>query len=267
MKYYGPAIFSLSVGCLLAVLLIIFGIIVVIYGMPERMSRSRSRQHPVIGVFLIEYWMWLISPIEKFFLRFKVSPTSITILSLFFHVVGGVFIAIGRFTAGGWLFLAGATFDILDGRIAKLTNSASKVGAYLDSVLDRYGEMAMLLGFGYYYYKLHHWGLLLAAVTAVGAVMVSYTRSRAESLGASAKRGFMQRPERAFFIGVVTSGDCFVTCFVEKGVTNPVHWPVIVVLLFVGISANITALQRIFISIKELREGKSMEEAGSMGSR
>lgn len=257
MNLCTPIIVNISIVSFLIVMIAVFGLLVAVKGMPERMERSRSRAHPAIGVFLIEYWMWLVvAPLEAASMKARATPTAVTYMSLFLHFAGGAFIALGRFTIGGWLFLAGATFDILDGRMARLTGRITKMGAYLDSVLDRYGEMATLLGFGFYYYKIGHWGgLLLAALVALGAMMVSYTRSRAESLGATnVKGGFMQRPERAFFIGIVTGGDCFFTCFLEKGIAQPVHWPVIIVLGFVALAANITAVQRIFASIKEIGE-------------
>jgi CDP-diacylglycerol--glycerol-3-phosphate 3-phosphatidyltransferase len=254
-----PVLVNIGILTYLFSMMAIFGIRVAVRGMPERMERSRSKAHPVIGVFLIEYWMWLVvTPFEWVLLKLRSSPTDVTFMSLLFHLGGGVAIAANHFTLGGWLFLLGATFDILDGRIARVTGRITRVGAFLDSVLDRYGEMATLLGFGYYYYEKGHWGIGLAALTALGAMMVSYTRSKAASLQADTKGGFMQRPERAFFIGIVTGGDCFGTCFLEPGALFPVHWPVIAVLAFVALTANITAIQRIVLSVREIqkRDGK-----------
>lgn len=261
-----PVIVNISVLIFLFFMMAVFGISVAVKGMPERMDRSRSSAHPVIGVFLIEYWMWLVvAPFETVLLKLRATPTSVTFMSLILHIVGGVYIAFGHFTMGGWLFLLGATFDILDGKIARMTNRSTKVGAFLDSVIDRYGEMATILGFGYYYFMINHWGVGLAALTAVGAMMVSYTRSKAESLRANAGGGFMQRPERAFFIGIVTGGDCFGTCFIERGVESPVHWPVIVVLAFVALTANLTAIQRIFASVRQIRQIQKQDEKESKG--
>lgn len=255
MNLCTPVIANIIILSFLFSMMAIFGIIIALKGMPERMERSRSNAHPVIGVFLIEYWMWLVvTPFEKLMLALRATPTAVTFMSLIFHLAGGVFIALGRFTVGGWMFLLGATFDILDGRIARVTNRITKVGAFLDSVIDRYGEMATLFGFGYYYFNMGHWGIGLAALTGLGAMMVSYTRSRAASLDADPKGGFMQRPERAFFIGIVTAGDCFGTCFIEPGVLHPQHWPVLVVLAFVALTANLTALHRIFVSVREIQK-------------
>jgi len=245
----------------LLLLMAVFAVTIAVRGMPERMDRSRSEAHPVIGVFLIEYWMWLISPVEKAMLALKLSPSAVTLQSLLLHLAGGACIALGHFTTGGWLFLLGATFDILDGRIARLTGRITTAGAFLDSVLDRYGEMATLMGFGFYYFAVYPLGLVFAALAALGAIMVSYTRSRAESLGADAKGGFMQRPERAFFIGIVTSGDCFVTNFVERGTDTPVHWPVVAVLAFVAVTANVTAIQRIFVTLARIGEKQKRDDA------
>jgi phosphatidylglycerophosphate synthase len=239
----------------LFLMMAIFGAIVAVRGMPERMERSRSEAHPVIGTFLIEYWMWLVvRPFEHVCLWLRLTPTAVTFLSLFLHAASGIFLALGFFTVGGWLFL-------LDGKLARLTGNMTRVGAFYDSVVDRYGEMMVLLGFGYYYFQIHHFGAGLAAMVGIGAMMVSYTRSRAEALHADARGGFMQRPERAFFIGIVTAADCYGTCFLEKGNQQPVHWPVIVVLALVALAANITAVGRIVSSVRELSK-QDREQAG-----
>jgi CDP-diacylglycerol--glycerol-3-phosphate 3-phosphatidyltransferase len=266
MKLCPSVIVDIGILIFLFTMMAIFGGIVALKGMPERMERSRSKAHPVIGTFLIEYWMWLVvTPFEMVCMALGVTPTAVTFMSLMWHVAGGVAIALGNFTAGGWFFLLGATFDILDGRIARATGKITRVGAYYDSVIDRYGELATLLGFGYYYFMIPHWGAGLAALVGIGAMMVSYTRSKAESLNVSSKGGIMQRPERAFFIGIVTAGDCFGTCFIERGVENPVHWPVIAVLAFVALTANITAIQRIVSSVKDI--GKQEREEAEKNKR
>ncbi|MFH1437729.1 MAG: CDP-alcohol phosphatidyltransferase family protein [Pseudomonadota bacterium] len=264
MNLCSGVIFNISMLTFLFSMMAVFGILVSIKGMPERMPRSRSRNHPVIGVFLIEYWIWLIvAPIEKVAMMLRMSATAVTFVALLFGIASGVTIGMGYFTAGGWLYLASATLDILDGRIAKRTNTVSRVGGFLDSVLDRYGEMATLIGLGYYFFSASNGlGITLAAMTALGAVMVSYTKSRAEALGAKSGGGFMQRPERAFFVGITTAADCFVTCFIERGVAHPFHWAVIAVLTFVGVSANLTAIQRIVIFVKEIRGIDRKEKAG-----
>jgi len=245
---------NIGIVSFLLLMMAVFAFIVLKNGMPERMERKRSEAHPVIGTFLIEYWMWLVvTPFEKICLALRLSPTAITFGALGWHIAGGIMIGLGNFTAGGWFFLLGATFDILDGLIARRTGKVTSAGAYYDSVIDRYGELATLFGFGWYYKDVSQWGLLLAALVGAGALMVSYTRARAEALNVKGSSGgFMQRPERAFFIGIVTAGDCFITCFVEEGMRYPMHWPVIVVLAFVALGANITAIQRIAATVKEI---------------
>jgi CDP-diacylglycerol--glycerol-3-phosphate 3-phosphatidyltransferase len=88
-------------------------------------------------------------------------------------------------------------FDVLDGTVARVTESETSFGAFLDSFLDRYSEGALLIGVVYWATCHGHHGLvILVFLTMLGSLMVSYARARAEGLGFSCKVGMFSRLER-----------------------------------------------------------------------
>jgi len=86
---------------------------------------------------------------------------------------------------------------MVDGRVARETNQVTKFGGFFDSVLDRYSDLALLIGLLVYYASINRFFyVVLTAVVMTGCVMVSYTRARAECIIPLCKVGFMERPER-----------------------------------------------------------------------
>jgi CDP-diacylglycerol--glycerol-3-phosphate 3-phosphatidyltransferase len=134
--------------------------------------------------------------------RLKVTPNTITVIGFLLNVVTALVIASGHLSAGGLLLLFSAAFDMLDGAVARVTDQQSRFGAFLDSVLDRYSESAILLGLLYVETKLQHVGtVVLIYAVAIGSLMISYARARAEGLGLEAKVGIAPRPERVLILG------------------------------------------------------------------
>ncbi len=104
---------------------------------------------------------------------------------------------------GGFLLLALAGLvDVLDGAVAKASGSASSRGAFFDSVADRLSDALLFGGVAWYLASRYggHQGLLAMAVLA-GAMLISYERAKAESLGFDARGGLMERAERFLLLG------------------------------------------------------------------
>ncbi|MEK9676601.1 MAG: CDP-alcohol phosphatidyltransferase family protein [Chloroflexota bacterium] len=142
---------------------------------------------------------WFERPAVALLVALKVNPTMATIIGMVIAVIAGYFVYTGDFVLGGILVLVGATFDMLDGGIARSTNSVSKRGALTDSVFDRVSELAVLAGLGVYYANQIEdstLGVTLAFLASGGSILVSYVRARAEGLGAKGTAGFLTRPER-----------------------------------------------------------------------
>ena len=84
----------------------------------------------------------------------------------------------------------------------------SRFGAFWDSVIDRFSDLALSVGLIALYASLGRVDyVLVTSVAMVFATMTSYTRARAESLIPKCKVGFMERPERIvlFMIGAFTN--------------------------------------------------------------
>lgn len=85
----------------------------------------------------------------KGFVYFGIKPGTITAAAFVTGAISGVCIALGRpFIAVGLLWLSGL-LDVMDGTVARLTGSSSMTGAYMDLILDRMVEAAVILGFAW----------------------------------------------------------------------------------------------------------------------
>jgi CDP-diacylglycerol--glycerol-3-phosphate 3-phosphatidyltransferase len=120
--------------------------------------------------------------------------------------------------------------DAVDGSLARRKGSQTPFGAFLDSVTDRYDELFLLGGLLYYFSTAgNRTGIMLTYIAAAGAVLVSYTRARAEALGFEAKVGILSRVERYL---ILIPGLLF-------------HIPLISVSI-IAVLGNLTAIQRLF---------------------
>jgi CDP-diacylglycerol--glycerol-3-phosphate 3-phosphatidyltransferase len=148
-----------------------------------------------LGNFLVHWFMWAITPVERLSLALKVTPDFFNWLGLALGALSGVLFAMGRLGWGGIVILVGGVCDVMDGRIARAQGVASPYGAFIDSTFDRFVEVFAFLGL-VFFLKDHQWGPLLAAAAITGSLLVSYTRARGESQGVLCKEGLMQRAER-----------------------------------------------------------------------
>ena len=140
--------------------------------------------------------------LESIAKKIYITPNVITITGLFITIIASVTLAHNLFW-GGVLVLAGGFFDMLDGAVARAHNKFSEFGAFLDSVLDRYSDAFIFLGFtGYFFTIQSATGICLSLGTMVGALLISYTRARAEGLGRECKVGIMERPERVVLLAI-----------------------------------------------------------------
>jgi len=131
-----------------------------------------------------------------------IPPNAITVTGLFITIIASVTLAHNLFW-GGVLILVGGLFDMLDGAVARAQNKFTEFGAFLDSVLDRYADAVIFLGFTAYFFKVQSTtGIWLSLGTMIGALLISYTRAKAEGLGRECKVGIMERPERVMLLAI-----------------------------------------------------------------
>jgi CDP-diacylglycerol--glycerol-3-phosphate 3-phosphatidyltransferase len=137
----------------------------------------------------------------------RIHPNALTAIGLLINIVAAFMLAKGEFRWAGLVIIGAGVFDMVDGRVARATNQVTRFGGFFDSVLDRYSDLALLIGLLVWYGKINRGSyVVLTAVVMIGTVMVSYTRARSENEIPTCKVGFMERPERVviFIIGALT---------------------------------------------------------------
>jgi CDP-diacylglycerol---glycerol-3-phosphate 3-phosphatidyltransferase len=138
----------------------------------------------------------------------RIHPNTLTLVGVIINVAAAWALGFGRFMLAFVIMLVANIFDFIDGKVAHLTNTVSEFGAFWDSTLDRFSDLALLTGLIFLYSKLGRSDyVMIAALTLIFSIMTSYARARAESLVKKCKVGFMERPERIvlFMIGAVTN--------------------------------------------------------------
>ena len=141
-------------------------------------------------------------PISKILITLKLTPNTVTILGIVITSIGSFFVFQGSFLLGGIIVAFGTILDSIDGSMARLSNSVSKFGDLLDSVIDRFSEGIVYIGIAsYYIYKeFNETAILLTLIALLCSQLISYVRAKSESLGIQNKSGFFTRVERSLVI-------------------------------------------------------------------
>lgn len=136
-----------------------------------------------------------------------IHPNVLTLIGVLINVAAAWALAVDRFVLAGVVMVVANIFDFIDGKVAHITGKQSRFGAFWDSTLDRFSDLALFTGLIWLYADLGRKDYVLVATLAlIFSIMTSYARARAESLIAKCKVGFMERPERIvlFMIGAFT---------------------------------------------------------------
>src|SRR5450759_1945359 len=109
----------------------------------------------------------------------RIHPNVLTAMGLAINIVAAILFGKGHFQAGGLVVLGAGDFDMVDGRVVRAANKVTPFGAFFDSVVDRYSDMALYMGLLVYYARVRHFlYLVLVALVMAGSVMISYSRAR-----------------------------------------------------------------------------------------
>lgn len=153
-----------------------------------------------------------IDPIARRFLKFGVTPDEVTIVgALLACLISFQFLSQGSFLLGGILISLVGLADLLDGTMARLSNTSGPWGSFLDSTLDRIVDGAIYGSLIFWYAhegEKNRYLLIGLLVGLVAAQATSYTRAKWESLGVVGKIGFAERSERmiALCTGLIITG-------------------------------------------------------------
>ncbi len=220
-----------------------------------------------------DFTYYLFSPLVNLLMKAGVTPNMVTVVGFSLNVLSTVVLIYGaeygernnhKYIAyAGIIILLGGLMDMLDGRLARVSQQAKPSGALFDSVIDRYSELVMFFGFCYYLVTQDYLlTSIFCFIAMIGSIMVSYTRARAEGLGINASVGLMQRPERIVLVSFAAIACGVFSYFAGGDYTYEVDWlpvpffePISVFswpVFFLAISANITALRRLTYAKKTL---------------
>lgn len=172
-----------------------------------------------------------VTALARWLHRIGVTPNMISFAGFLLTIGSAALLATGNLRVGGFILWIAAMFDMVDGTLARLGDSESRFGAFLDSTLDRYSESITFLGLALYFADRSdgQTQIILILLTLIGSWAVSYTRARAEGLDIECKVGILQRPERLFIL----------IAALILGLVLPVLW-------FLAVMTNVTAFQRIY---------------------
>ena len=192
---------------------------------------------------------FILSHIVRVLTFFRINPNVLTFTGVLISFWAAWEFGQGRFFRGGLIVILAGLFDMLDGEVARVSQSETQFGAFYDSVIDRYSDIILLLGLVVYYARGQMMGyVVLVGVVLMGSIMTSYARARAECLISSCKVGFMERPER-------------IVLLIIGALANRME----AVLWVLAILGNWTVIDRIYYTWRELpkphKSGKPEPEA------
>lgn len=203
------------------------------------MTQTNNQEKETFTDFLRRIFKRLLDAIAAFLIRLGIRPNMITTSGLIGNLAAGVLIATGHLFWGGLIALIAGPLDALDGTMARMRNESGRYGAFIDSVTDRYSEIALYGGLLVYFNQRGVWqDALLVFFAVIGSILVSYTRARAEALDFDAKIGLLTRAERYIVLipGIIV------------GYPRVSLW-------IIAILSNFTALQRIWY-VRRQAQGK-----------
>jgi len=181
------------------------------------------------------YLSWPVDRLASLLARTGIPPNIITWTALVLNLWAGVLFGVGRFAAAGGMMILAGLCDLLDGPVARRQGRVSRFGAFLDSIFDRYADLILFLGLLVYYSNVNRFlYAVLAGAAMAGAVMISYSKARAESLVPPSEVGFWDRPERLVLM-------------ILGALVN--RMPLVLWILAIG--ANITVIHRILHTRKQ----------------
>ena len=188
----------------------------------------------------------LIHRLFPFLFVRRLDPDVLTVCGAVISIVSAAAFGLGWIVTGGVLILASGFFDLVDGVVARHHGISTRFGAFLDATLDRFTDMALLLGIAVHFAVIGRADLvLLTGVALMAGVLVSYSKARAELVLPSFDVGLIERGER---IGILAAGAIL-------GFLVPALW-------ILAIGSIITVIQRFAAARREMERLDRAERGG-----
>lgn len=237
--------FLYATAALWAIALTLYGVRIAARGVFHSERVTKFGDSALMGRGIMDATYWAIEPVVRGLAAIGVTPDALTWASLLLGVGAGVALGFGWFGLATLLATMSTIGDILDGQVARLTNTGSDRGELLDAAVDRYTEFAFLAGL-VFYLRDSWWQMALALGALLASFMVSYASAKAEALKVPAPRGLMRRHERATYLTLAAGLTPLI------GPALHARWPGLPVttvfalgLAIVGVIGNLAALQRL----------------------
>jgi CDP-diacylglycerol--glycerol-3-phosphate 3-phosphatidyltransferase len=188
-----------------------------------------------------------LQPVGTNLRRTGLQADHLTLLGVVLAAAAAVAIGAGALRGGLLLLVLSAVPDLLDGAVAKASGTASRRGAFFDSVADRLTDALVLGGVAWYLAGIDggRAAVLPMAVLATSA-LISYERAKAESLGYDARGGLMERAERIIALAFGLLFDALLV---------PILWVMLTL-------TAVTAVQR-FVSVWQQASAERPEAAAA----
>lgn len=190
----------------------------------------------------------LLDSIVRLLALARINPNVLTLMGLVVNTYAAFLFGYANgenqrrmFLYAGLVIIGSGFFDLVDGRVARASNQVTRFGAFFDSVVDRYSDASLFFGLLVYYARGNRFFyVVLTALVMISAIMVSYTRARAESIIGTCRVGFLERPERLVLLII---GALF-------NVMAPVLW-------VIAVLSTITVVHRILYTWHRTKEMES----------
>ena len=127
--------------------------------------------------------------------KMKISPNTLTIFGFIFSLITMILITQGYLLISGILIIFSSIFDLLDGALARYTRNTTNFGKFFDAVIDRLSEIAIYVGLFIYFMNDSN-SLLIIFISTISNQLVSYIKTKYESIGIEGDVGIFTRPER-----------------------------------------------------------------------
>ncbi len=174
---------------------------------PTRANRSATARRTWTSAFG-RACGFLLDAIVRWLALARVNPNVLTFLGLVVNTIAAFLFGYANgdnqarmFRYAALVIIGSGFFDLVDGAVARASNRVTRFGGFFDSVIDRYSDASQFFGLLVYYARADRFFyIVLTAFVMISAIMVSYSRARAESLIGSCRVGFMERPERLVLV-------------------------------------------------------------------
>lgn len=233
--------------------LLVFIARVVLSGRARSTRADKDGGSALLSIHLLEFGVWLLTPVGRLVVRLGGTPDSVTWFSLLAGLGSGIALAFGRFGLATLLGSMAAFGDSLDGMVARFKGVSSEAGETLDAIADRYAESAFLVGL-MLHYRNEIWLSALTGLALVGAFMVSYTSAKAEAQQVAPPRGLMRRSERAVYMLVGAGLTTFSIALTSPDASVLLREaPILIAIALIAIIANFSTFGRVALIRTALR--------------